>query len=76
MNYIKFQVFVHKGKLHIIPIPSTPGELTVYPTGTPTVSQSLQLVFSVHKTEATGRIQDAISQRIGMYDEYFSPVFL
>lgn len=71
----KNRVFVHKGKLHIIPIPSTPGELTVYPTGTPTVSQSLQLVFSVHKTEATGRIQDAISQRIGILAKHSQNIF-
>ena len=55
---------MHKGKLHIIPIPSTPGELIVFPTGTPTVCQALQLVFSVHKTEATATIQDAVNQRI------------
>lgn len=60
----KNRVFVYKGKLHIIPIPSTPGELIVFPTGTPTVCQALQLVFSVHKTEAAAKIQDAVNQRI------------
>ena len=61
-----FQVFVHDGKVHIIPIPSTPGELTIYPTGTPIIDQALHLVFGPHNTEAAARIQKTISQRIEM----------
>jgi len=56
--------FVRHGKVHIVPIPSNPGELTIYPTGTPTVLQALQLVFSHHKTEAGPKIQSEIKQRI------------
>lgn len=61
-----FQVFVHDGKVHIIPIPSTPGEVTIYPTGTPIIDQALHLVFGPHNTEAAAKIQKAISQRIEM----------
>lgn len=59
-------MFVHNGKVHIIPIPSTPGELTIYPTGTPTVLQAVQLVFGVQITEAAVQIQRAIGQRIDL----------
>lgn len=58
------RVFVHDGKVHIIPIPSTPGEVTIYPTGTPIIDQALHLVFGPHNTEAAAKIQKAISQRI------------
>ena len=61
-----FQVFVHNGRVHIIPIPTTPGEVTIYPTGTPILGQALQLVFGPHKTEAVLKIQKAIRQRIEM----------
>lgn len=61
-----FQVFVRDGKVHIIPIPSTPGEVTIYPTGTPIIDQALHLVFGPHNTEAAAKIQKAISQRIEM----------
>lgn len=63
-----FQVFIHDGRVHIIPIPSTPGELPIYPTGTPTVFQALQLVFGVHNTVAAAKIQTAINQRINRYE--------
>lgn len=63
-----FQVFIHDGRVHIIPIPSTPGELPIYPTGTPTVFQALQLVFGVHNTVAAAKIQTAINQRIIRYE--------
>lgn len=62
----KNRVFVHKGKLHILPIPSNPGEVIIYPAGTPTVLQALQLIFGVHKTEAAAKIQSTISQRINI----------
>ena len=63
-DHLSFQDFVRHGKVHIVPIPSNPGELTIYPTGTPTVLQALQLVFSHHKTEAGPKIQSEIKQRI------------
>lgn len=66
--FILFQVFIHDGRVHIIPIPSTPGELPIYPTGTPTVFQALQLVFGVHNTVAAAKIQTAINQRINRYE--------
>lgn len=65
----KNRVFIHDGRVHIIPIPSTPGELPVYPTGTPTVFQALQLVFGVHNTVAAAKIQTAINQRINSLSE-------
>ena len=63
----EFQVFVHDGKVHIIPLPATPGELTIYPTGTPILHQVLKLVFGPHNTEAAAKIQETIQQRIAMW---------
>ena len=63
----EFQVFVHDGKVHIIPLPATPGELTIYPTGTPILHQALKLVFGPHNTEAAAKIQETIRQRIAMW---------
>lgn len=65
----KNRVFVHEGKVHIIPIPSTPEELTMYPTGTPLLHQALKLVFGPYNTEAVAQIQETIKQRIEILPE-------
>ena len=62
-----FQVFVCNGEVHIIPIPSNPAEVTVYPTGIPMVHQALQVVFGPHRTVAEERVQRAIRKRIQGY---------
>lgn len=65
----KNRVFVHDGKVHIIPLPATPGELTIYPTGTPILHQALKLVFGPHNTEAVAKIQETIRQRIAIISQ-------
>ncbi|XP_078348439.1 protein ecdysoneless homolog [Oculina patagonica] len=71
----KNRVFVHGGKVHIIPIPSTPGEVTIYPTGTPLLDQALQLVFGPHNTEAAAKIQKTIRQRMEQLSEQSQNAF-
>ena len=58
------QVFIHDDALHIIPIPSTPGEVTALPIGTPSVSQAIGLVCGSMKTTASEKVQQALESRI------------
>lgn len=58
------QVFLYGGELHIIPIPSTPAEVTVYPAGVPTLQTALGLVWSHRETRASEGVQKAIQARI------------
>jgi len=61
---LNFQVFIHGGKVHIIPLPSTPREITLFPTGTPTLTSALEIINGSSNTLADDKIQQAISQRI------------
>lgn len=58
------QVFVHRGKLHIIPKPRTPAELTLLPVAAPTIREATQLVRSKAPTEASESVQQTIHRRI------------
>ena len=58
------KVFIHKGKLHIIPKPRTPAEVTLLPVATPTINQAIRLVQGEAPTEASDAIQEAIRRRI------------
>lgn len=58
------QVFLYDGELHLIPIPSSPAEVTVYPAGVPTLQTALSLVWSEHRTRAADGMQNAIQARI------------
>ena len=59
-----FQVFLKDGKLHFIPVPSNPAEITVYTASTPTLKQAYHLLASSLKTAANEHIQNAIQRRI------------
>ena len=61
---MSLQVFLYAGELHLIPIPSSPAEVTTYPIGTPTLEMALGLVWSGHKTGAAEGVQKAIQARI------------
>ena len=54
--------------MHIVPIPQTPAEVTIYPTGVPSVTVALQLVFGPANTLSGLLVQQAISKRILGYE--------
>ena len=58
------QVFLYAGELHLIPLPSSPAEVTVYPAGVPTLQTALDLVWGHHKTKASEGVQKVIQARI------------
>ena len=62
------QVFIMNGRVHIIPKPRTPAEISRYPVATPTISEALRLVRSESiPTEASQQVQSCIEDRIGRY---------
>ncbi|EDO37998.1 predicted protein [Nematostella vectensis] len=71
----KNRVFIQGGNVHIIPLPSSPGEITIFPTGWPTLIISLQLVFGPHETAAAQEIQQAIKQRLDRFPDAVQEMF-
>ncbi|KAK3740698.1 hypothetical protein QZH41_019057, partial [Actinostola sp. cb2023] len=63
------RVFIHGGKLHIIPLPSSPREITVFPTGSPSLLHALEIIHGPHNTLANLEIQQAVRTRIDGYPE-------
>ena len=58
-------MFLHRGDVHIIPKPRTPGEVRDYPVATPTLERALELVRSEEvTTRANPRVQECIKLRI------------
>ena len=60
------QVFIYEGKIHIIPPPETPAELTFLPRTLPSVQEAI-LCIREHQevTMASEKIQRDISGRTG-----------
>ena len=51
--------------MHIVPIPSNPSEVGVYPVGKPTIRSALSLIrCATSNTLASREVQDAIRTRI------------
>lgn len=62
------RVFICQGNLHIIPLPSKPSEITIFPTGKPTVYQALKVLkTNAEKTTALPWIQDPVMKKIQEY---------
>jgi hypothetical protein len=59
------RIFVREGSLHILPLPTSPAEIGVYPVTTPTLAQALPLLST--STLAAQPIQRALQTRIGQY---------
>ena len=54
--------------MHIIPTPRHPGEVGVYPVGTPSLLEALSLVRSdAQNTQASDEVQDSIMSRTEKY---------
>ncbi|KAI8821665.1 SGT1 protein-domain-containing protein [Fimicolochytrium jonesii] len=64
---IRNRVFLHKGVLHIIPIPRTPAEIPLYPAGNITLEQALDTIRGSAPTNAPEKVQDVIMQRLNGY---------
>ena len=60
-----FQVFIHNGSLHIIPLPTNPLEAAILPTEKPGYANAYNLVTStVINTKASKRIEECILKKI------------
>ena len=62
------RVFIYQGNLHILPLPSKPSEITIFPTGKPSIYNALKtLKTNAEKTLALPWIQDPIMNKIQEY---------
>jgi len=62
-------VFIQNGQLHIIPKPSTPGQLTQLPVAMVTISEAISLVADpTVPTVASDAIQSSIESRLSQWD--------
>ncbi|KAI9098700.1 SGT1 protein-domain-containing protein [Phlyctochytrium arcticum] len=66
------RVFIHKGKLHIIPIPRTPAEIPLYPAGRLPLSTAVSLVAGNALTQTSDAIQRPVSARTSRYPSHIS----
>ena len=57
------QVFIHNGQIHIIPLPSNPSEISIFPTGKPSINQAFNLILGGQKTIASAEVQKSIFAR-------------
>ncbi|XP_046854464.1 protein ecdysoneless homolog [Xenia sp. Carnegie-2017] len=59
------RIFIYQGNLHIIPFPSNPSEITIIPTGKPTLQKALAVLkTNDEKTIAFPWIQDVLHKKI------------
>ncbi|XP_065066225.1 protein ecdysoneless homolog [Rhopilema esculentum] len=66
------RVYIHKGQLHVIPFPSNPAEVTMFPTGKPSIQEAIRIIFGDHGIEVNSRIQNSIDAKINRFDNGFS----
>ena len=67
-SIIPWQVFIHRGQLHIIPKPRSPAELTSLPVSTPSIQEALHIVSDeAIQTEASEPIQQCIQERLDRF---------
>eukprot|EP00117_Sycon_ciliatum_P045701 scpid43635/ scgid32814/ Protein SGT1; Protein ecdysoneless homolog; Suppressor of GCR2 len=65
------RIFLHKGQLHIIPEARHPGEVGVYPVGTPRISEAIQLISNgTFSTEADAAVQDLLSAKLAIFPDH------
>lgn len=63
-----WQVFIHRGRVHIIPKPRSPAELTSLPVSTPSVSEAVRIVSNeAIPTEAGEPVQKCIQERLNKF---------
>ena len=79
--FFSFQVYIHGGSLHVIPMPHNTGEVSTFPLFTPTVEEAVAFVRNPNlNTRASQPIQDALSRRLNRYlvhiFAWFSQIFV
>ncbi|PRD31045.1 UNVERIFIED_CONTAM: Ecd [Trichonephila clavipes] len=63
------RIFIYQGALHIIPITSSPADITPLPNGIPSLSDAISVVRQFSSvTKASPSIQEAVKNRIKEYD--------
>ncbi|KAL7746517.1 hypothetical protein RI367_008167 [Sorochytrium milnesiophthora] len=64
------RTFLHRGKVHIIPLPRTPAEIALLPSGAVSLERAIQIVRSPQlQTEASEPVQQAILKRTACYPQ-------
>ncbi|XP_067935926.1 protein ecdysoneless homolog isoform X2 [Watersipora subatra] len=64
------RVYLYEGELHLIPLASSPADITPLATGCPTIKAAVQCVSACNKvTRASQAVQDSISKRLCRYPE-------
>ncbi|ORX85322.1 SGT1-domain-containing protein [Anaeromyces robustus] len=63
------RVFIYQGNVHIIPYPTTPYELMLFPAGKIYLSRALDIIIGPGKTEASKEINNAINLKIKEYPQ-------
>ena len=62
------RVYLYQGKLHIIPLPAKPSEITIFPAGNVTIGHALKILKdNSEKTVASPWIQDPLLRIIQEY---------
>ena len=62
------RVFLHKGLIHIIPHVSNPGQVGIFPIGTPRIRDALQLVLNEQiATESDTAIQECLAAKLSVF---------
>ena len=62
------QVFIHKGRVHIIPKPRSPAEIGLLPVTTPIISEAIELVENENiNTKCSSKVQESIDNRLAWY---------
>ncbi|KAJ3287042.1 hypothetical protein HK104_008781 [Borealophlyctis nickersoniae] len=65
----KNRVFLSNGKLHIIPVPASPAEITKYPAGEVSLQRAVEIVSGPVPTEAPQAVSDAVFPKILQFPE-------
>ncbi|PIK59671.1 hypothetical protein BSL78_03402 [Apostichopus japonicus] len=70
------RVFLFGGELHVVPYPTTPGELPILPIGVPTVQHSVTAIQKCpHLTRASDGMRNCIESRIARFSSNMNDIF-
>ncbi len=63
--FFSIQVYIHNGRLHIIPKPNSPADIVRIPVAMPTIEEAIKVVTDpTISTVASERIQSSIQSKI------------
>ncbi|XP_074649522.1 protein ecdysoneless homolog [Tubulanus polymorphus] len=62
------RIFLHRGKVHIVPIPQNPADAVLFPLWTPSIEEAIKCITeNPDKTEASEAVQKTIQRRLSGY---------